>query len=289
MAQTPDIEVSGLLATAVIHSITPDIRVSSFEITAVYRKPTTDLHMSGLMVTAPYRRTSVDMKISNLQLTAVVRSRTASPYIAAWTFTLDGHDYYVIQLPTKQTLVLDLLTGKWYVWGSGSTDQWRARLGLNWSQANLISSTYNSDIVCGDDTTGTLYFLDPDYPLDDAADASIAQQQQPFQRITYGQIPLRGLNSTPCFGVLLSGSLGYVDNENYTTVELQTSDDQGNTFDSQGVMNMVLGQYNQRLYWTSCGSMQAPGRLFKIIDFGGVHRIDGLYMDDPDVDPNATS
>jgi hypothetical protein len=151
---------------------------------------------------------------------------------------------------------------------------------LNWVQTAALAYNYATNIICGDDTTGALFTLDPDKPEDDSAlnDGRVF----PFQRIVYGQTPIRGNVAQPCYGVQLTGSLGDVQDPALTGVTLYTSDDQGHTFVNCGTLNITEGDYGQRIYWTSLGSMQQPGRFFKIEDFGGLHRLDGLDMDDDD-------
>lgn len=279
MVATAAATVPQLDAITVGSAISAATDVITLTAPVVFNRHSNGLEAPQLITSVPVNRLA-SVQAAQLSAHVVAKGKTQSPFSAAWSFTLDGHEYYVLQLPTQITLVLDLATNKWYVWGNGQTDQWRARYGLNWTQANTLSYQHGSDIVVGDDSTGTLYFLDPDYPVDDAAYNTYPVE--PFQRVVYGQTPIRGFDAIPCFGVTISGSLGYVDDPTLTTIYLATSDDQGNTFQDHYSQDMVLGQYNQRLYWGSLGSMIAPGRLYKITDYGGLHRIDGLDMDDPE-------
>ncbi len=279
MVNTVATTVPQLDLMSITSSVSHATDVVTLSAPIVFNRHTGGLDAVTLVSSVPYNRHSIIQAVQAFAQ-VVARGKNQSPFAAAWTFTLDGHEYYVLQLPTQITLILDLATNKWYIWGNDQTDQWRARFGLNWAQANPLSYQYGSDIVVGDNSTGALFFLDPDYPVDDPAYSS--SPVAPFERIVYGQTPLRGFDAIPCFGVTISGSLGYVDDVSLTSITLYTSDDQGNTFQNHTSQDMALGQYNQRLYWGSLGSMIAPGRLYKIVDNGGLHRIDGLDMDDPE-------
>ena len=100
--------------------------------------------------------------------------------ILTWAFTLDDHDFLVIQL-SSETLVYDFFSEKWYTWGSGiEADGWRAVRGQNWN-ANLgaimpgLGGAGQSNVVCGDEETGALYFLDPGLAEDDLFDGTPGQ------------------------------------------------------------------------------------------------------------------
>lgn len=279
MANTPSIQGDTLGVTAVGSlATTPTEKVTSFSTTALVNFPTAFVQGTTLGVTAAVRRTSV-IQVTSYSITAVVRGRIQSPYALAWTFTLDGHDYYVINL-YDETLVYDLAEQRWYVWADNTGDIWHLRYGLNWVQTTALAYDEGTNIVCGDDTTGALFFLDPDKAEDDSAlgDGTAT----PFERVAYGQMPVRGNAVQPCFGVQLTGSLGDVQDPTLTAVTLYTSDDQGHTFVNCGTLDVEAGSYGQRMYWSSLGSMSQPGRLFKIVDYGGLHRLDGLDMDDDD-------
>jgi len=62
------------------------------------------------------------------------------------------------------------------------------------------------------------------------------------------------------------------------TVKLSTSDDQGHTYDDHDTFSISNADYEFRAEWWSLGSFSAPGRLFKITDYGALQRIDYLEM-----------
>jgi hypothetical protein len=63
-------------------------------------------------------------------------------------------------------------------------------------------------------------------------------------------------------------------------VQLEISDDQGNTFTNVGVITVQPDTYDNDYRWTSLGQFGSPGRLFRITDNGILTRIDSLDMND---------
>lgn len=200
-----------------------------------------------------------------------------------WTFTLDDHDFLVIQL-LEMTLVYDFLVEKWYTWGSGiAADGWQAARGQNWN-ANLggimpdLGGYAQSNVVCGDGETGALYFLDPELAEDYSSEGDPGQ---PFNRTITGQISMRGNDYVSCPGVEVTSSAGesaggLVDG----SVELTISDDKGHSFWSAGSLTPNVSDYDFVLSWGSLGSFTGPGRLFRITDYGALARVDGLDIPD---------
>jgi len=280
MAETPEIRgVQGSVTAVGGFSETPTERVWSFSASAVVNYPSDSLDTQTLGISAVYRQ-AAQLEATSLSITAVTRGRVKAPWALAWTFTLDGHDYYVINL-YDETLVYDLSQGQWYSWADASEKIWHLRYGLNWVQTSELAFTQGSNIICGDDTTGALFFLDPDKVTDDSSLGN--GLEHPFERVVYGQMPIRGNAAVPCYGVQVYGSLGEVQEPTLTAIDLEFSDDQGNTFVNCGTIDMDAGDYNQRLYWRSLGHMRQPGRLFKLTDFGGLRRLDGIDIDDQDL------
>lgn len=198
--------------------------------------------------------------------------------IRVWAYTLDGKSFYVLNLGVIETLVCDVLAEQWYIWGSGASDIWRARTGCEWLGGRKFAEDW-SYIITGDNTNGALYFLSPDDDFDDDADVGDATPRT-FTRQGTGQVVVSpGYASVPCFGVQLMGSVGkFADDD--AAVNLQTSDDQGNTWNDQGNVLLDADEFTARVNWRSLGSMVAPGRLFRITDTGALKRIDNLEMDE---------
>lgn len=226
---------------------------------------------------------TMKVRVSQARVLAVCRGRVSDPKIRAWTFSLDNHDFYVLRLGNTETLLYDRYAEQWYVWGSGNSDLWKAFTGQNW-QGGYKWAGEGSNVLVGDDGNGSLYFLDPSRFYDDD---SVFGEETPreFMREITGQVGIRGVDSVPCYGVQLIGSVGEMTQSGLTAVTLYTSDDQGHTWDEHGTLTIDNGAYDARAEWWSLGSFNAPGRLFRVRDFGALSRIDYLeMMDDPDAD-----
>jgi hypothetical protein len=254
----------------------PDVQVSQSAVLALGIYPAEFIQSSQAALSA-VTDSVLDIEASQLSILVLAAGRTADPKVCAWTFTQDGHDYYVLRLGTVETLVYDTHAQQWYNWGSGSAGLWRAFTGTNWLGGTGLGGPW-SNVVVGDDGNGALYFLDPNGTYDDSA-LTGSEDPQPFTRIAQGQIALRGYASVPCYGVELLGSVGDLpEDTTLTAVTLYTSDDRGHTYDDCGTVTVEPGAYDTRVQWQSLGSMTTPGRLFKVVDDGALKRIDGFEM-----------
>lgn len=206
------------------------------------------------------------------------RGSVTDPSVRVWTFTLDGHDFYILRLGNDKTFVFDALSGQWYIWGGGDSLLWNTYSGCAWQGASRISGVYGSNIVVGDDANGSIYFLDPDKTDDDASVDGISPV--PFKREAYTQLAFTGYERKRCFGVTLYGSTGYTSAAEDQTVTLEYSDNRGVDFTSTTSLNTVPEEYNERLHWRSLGSMLAPGRIFRVTDYGALKRLDSMEMED---------
>lgn len=275
MALTPEVRASQASVTALATSLTPEVRASQAGVMALANFPTEEIRASQAGVMA-LTSASGDVRVSQAAVMVLARGRVQDPKIRAWTFTLDGHDFYVIRLGRDKTLIYDRLSEQWYNWGSGTDDTWRAFNGQNWEGAmGSLARIYGSNVLVGDDGNGALYFLNPDQYLDDDALEGSDVPRTFLRRIT-GQVPTRSVDFIDDFGVQLTGSIGKMDQASLTAVTLYTSDDQGETYDDQGTITIANGAVDERVEWRSLGSYNAPGRLYRVEDVGALQRIDYL-------------
>lgn len=219
-----------------------------------------------------------DARVSQAVVRVLYRIDEPTPEIRVWTFTLDGHDYYVLRLGGAETLVYDTYSKRWSNWGTGTSSRWRDRMGCNWPGAVGVSPA--TQVVTGDEIYGTLYFLDPDYPYDDDPISGDANPQ-PFRRMAQGQVVNRGRTPIDCFGVSLTGSFGDTYDTSLTDVTLAYSDDAGKNYTDAGTLTVPPYDYAARAEWPSLGLIYSPGRMFLITDEGSLARIDSLDMFDP--------
>jgi hypothetical protein len=194
--------------------------------------------------------------------------------IRVWTYSLDGHDYYVLRLGPSETLVYDLTTGTWARWESPGRDNWRAHVGQNWigMSTDTFTNAWGSDVVAGDDATGVLWILDPSVGRDERSTNS----DDAFERVVIGGLALKGREYMPCNAVTLDLAVGVP--LTATTIGLRTSDDFGHTWHDHGDVTVTASDFSKVVEWYSMGTMQPPGRLFEITDTGATVRISGLNM-----------
>ena len=132
MAITPTIQASQANVTTVTGGETADVLVSQFYVTSVANFPTERLDVSQFYVALMSGGATNSLSVSQAYITVVARGRVDDPKVRAWTYTMDGHDYYVLRLGIDETLVYDTHSEQWYTWGSDLTDLWRPFDGTNW-------------------------------------------------------------------------------------------------------------------------------------------------------------
>jgi hypothetical protein len=280
MVATAEIRASGATVRA-LGATTNEIRTSSVTVRTIFNFPTAGLRTTSAYLTS-LLGTSNQVRMPAAYLTVIVRGRIAHPEVRAWTFTLDGHDFYVLRLGDTATLVYDVYSEQWVEWDGHNLPFWRTSLGMAWLGGRALANTYGSDIVAGDDTWGLLWFLDPDQAYDDEPDAALPVQQIPYDRMISAQVLASGRQAIPCYALFLSG-----DNYGLTAIDftpeitLEMSDDQGRNFVTFETLTAepdltVLNPYQ----WLSLGDITQPGRIFRFTDNGIFTRIDSLKMND---------
>ncbi len=278
MAATPNIQAPEASVLVVMRQSAHAEWVPEGQVLAAYNVPSDAVAATQASFMSPYRRTSQSLKGTQSFVAAVVKGRIDNPKLRAWTYTLDGHDYYVLKLGTQgKTLVLDLSTGQWSWWSTADEPRWRASIGLNWKSSSTIPINYGSNIVVGDDSFGALWVLDPLQGLDDDP---LEDKKNTFPRVATGQMTTNDRIFIPIYKVNLRASLGKPELV-ANTVTLKYSDDQGNTYITADEPQVSLaGNYEQEFTWLSLGQVQSPGRLFQITDDGAFARIDSMDVNE---------
>jgi len=186
----------------------------------------------------------------------------------AWTFTLDGHTFYVLDLYTEGTFVFDTVSNRWAKFSTQGYGAWNMHQGTMWGKR----------IVAGDIGTSQVWELDPAAMLDEG-----------FRDITHavtGALVTRSRTYHAVDAVRVSASAGDLDEVNGATFNLRFSDDQGNTWSPYFSLTLSESDFSGEIAWRSLGSFNAPGRIFELTDSGGLVRIDGCdaFIDDFDND-----
>ena len=277
MALTPQTRSSQQFVTVVSGGATRESKTVQSFVNVVANYPTDGTLSSQQFVQAVTAGETRETKSSQQFVQVVVRGRIDDPKVRVWTYTLDGHDFYVMRLGNLETLVYDVSTGQWSVWAGGQDETWKAYTGQNWIGSGPLAYAYGSNVVVGDDGNGSIYFLDPTQYVDDAS--ATGSSQVTFERILQGQLTKRGYDNTKVFAVELLGSIGKMSNPDLTNVTLYYSDDRGQTYTSAGTITVANNETDKRVDWRSLGSFSAPGRLFKLVDDGALQRIDNLTVE----------
>ena len=242
---------------------TPVTAVSQSVMQVAYAPPATLATRSSLFVAqANYLGEGVTASSQLVVQVAYRVSPTENLNARAWEFTLDGHTFYVIALGEQGTWVYDMTTGQWAEWITDGYTGWNMERGVTW-KGDIIAADHENPIIWRLDPTS---FIDNDFKNQ--------------TRVTTGGIALRGRDMPAHNAMYLTASKGQFDVASTLpatspTVELEYSDDQGKTFTSAGVVTIEDGNFVQDVQWMSLGSMQAPGRVFRVTDVGAIARIDG--------------
>lgn len=176
----------------------------------------------------------------------------------AWSYTLDGHTFYVLDLGRQGTFLYDTITSQWCQFITTGYNNWNFANGCMWGQR----------IVAGDLLTTDMWEMDPSALFDNGATTIV--------HIVSGGVVTRNriYHSVDVFSLACSsGQLQKQDGS--ATVQLSFSDDQGKTWTDMAAIALTQSDYSQEIAWRSLGSFASPGRIFKITDSGGFLRIDG--------------
>lgn len=276
MVGTPSVELSQASVFSITSGETANIELSQAFVFSIANFPTEQVEISQTLVQTITAGSTDEIELSQSFVMAVVRGRVDDPNIRAWTFTLDGHDFYVLRLGNEETLLYDVLSEQWSVWGSGEENYWSVYTGGNWFGGNAFAAIQGSNVIVGSDSNGSLFFLDPNKPDDDPV--VTGREAVPFRRRLTGQIPIRGYDSARVYEVQLLGSVNDLESSLLVDIELLYSDDRGDNYTSAGTVTTVDQDFDIRASWRSLGSFRSPGRLFRVEDYGALKRIDSLTV-----------
>lgn len=219
--------------------------------------------------------TSAAAYASQVQAIVLYRGRVDNHKIRVWSFSLDGHDFYVVTLGETVTLVYDLTTDSWAEWSTTGYEVWRAHRGINW--ITMGADTFDdagaqSNVVAGDNAYGLLWTLNPEVGHDENPETG---EVELFNRKVIGGVQQKLRETHPIGGAYVLASAGTPELTG-ANITLRTSDDMGNTWDSHGTVTVEINNFSQEFAWRSLGLIRAPGKLFEITDTGAVVRIDSL-------------
>jgi hypothetical protein len=278
MVASVSVEASQGDIVSIYSATAAGIFASQGDVTAIFNFPSEQIDVSQTDIVFAAQSTS-EVEVSQADVIAIFRGRDQNSLLRAWTFSLDGHDFYVLRLGSMSTLIYDVYSEQWIEWQGSDLPFWRLNCGINWIGGEALAAVFGSNAVAGDDFFGVIWFLNPEQPYDDHPTNTTALQY--FERITMGQMAVKGREVMPCYAAWLTTDMGAPAYEG-AGVTLLTSDDGGKTFDDHGLVTVTAGEFSPEISWYSLGQIGAPGRLFRIVDDGAITRIDGLEMNDPD-------
>lgn len=278
MALTPIIRNTDSGSLVVSNTTAPEVRVYEGGALALIAFPTPEIYNSEIGSLVAVNSTSTTTDVSDAGVLVIARGRIDNPRLTAWSYTLDGHDFYVLRIGSAKTLIYDISTGQWSWFSSNGLSIWRPNVGFNWRTAGANAAGYGSNVVVGDDTYGLLWLLSPELGVDNNPLSGFADTT--FERVATGQMVVRGRVFEQVYSAYLTGSLG-TPSLTVNSLTLEYSDDLGQTYASADQpITVVAGDYNQELSWRSLGVVKAPGRLFRLTDNGSLARIDSLNINE---------
>lgn len=184
--------------------------------------------------------------------------------VRAWTFTLDGHWFYVLDLGAEGTFVYDVDTQQWAKWYTNSTSP-------NWNVANGVM--WGNRIVGGDLSQPFVWEVDPGETQDNANQPGGSAAD--ITHVATGGLISRTRTYTSLAELRISASAGQLDDSGGATLTMQFSDDQGQTWQTF-TLALTESDFTTEIVFRSLGAFAAPGRIFQISDVGGLIRIDGV-------------
>lgn len=175
----------------------------------------------------------------------------------AWSFTMDGHVFYCLDLGQEGTYLYDDTTQQWSRFITQGFDGWNLTNGTVWGQR----------IVGGDMLTDDIWEMQPGAGLDNGSVDII--------HVVTGGLVKRSRVYSSVEAVRLNCSIGQLADSSDATVQLSFSDNQGQSWVDMDTLSLTEGDFNGEVAWRSLGSFAAPGRIFRITDVGAFLRIDG--------------
>lgn len=259
-------------AAALPYAIKGGTRASTVAAMAVYAPDQARrTRASNIVALVPYKLTvwPLTPSASAIHELVVYGTGTGSPArTRAWTFDLDGHTFYVLDLGTEGTFLYDLTTQQWCEFKTSGYGQWNFHHGAMWGEAGRIvgaDGDYPYDLE-----------MIPDYNMDDG-----------FRTITHqatGGLMTRSRVYLSVSAVRASGSIGKLNEDTAATFTMRFSDDGGQTWSADYTVDLVQGDTDMSVEWQSLGSFMMPGRVFEFEDVGGMLRIDGVDVGVNDFD-----
>lgn len=251
---------------------TREVYASQFAALVPYEPgPTRQMNDSQVFALVPYAGLpKIRPRVS--QAFAAIVYGTGQPVVVrsrAWSFSLDGHVFYVLDLGDEGTFLFDQVTGQWCEFRTNGYVGWNMKVGTTWGENRVAGA---------DSINNFVWELDPDQPLD--------EEFRDKEHFATGGVQTRSRVYMSVEALRLAASVGQIDDTSGAVLKMRFSDDNGQTWSNYFEITLTSGDYSGELSFRSLGSFMAPGRVFEISDVGGLIRIDGadVFIGDFDGD-----
>jgi len=161
----------------------------------------------------------------------------------------NGHDFYVLHIPTEGSFAYDLTTGEWSEWSSYQADLFRT---------NCSCVGPNNVAILGDSATGALYTLAEDARTDTNDADPVVFEFSGLLKIVGPPVRNHNLRLDTYTGLAAS-------TEDDPMVQLATSDDHGKTWKDRGSQPLRRqGERARRVLWRALGMLRRDqGRVYR--------------------------
>lgn len=210
------------------------------------------------------RSGTVATRVSTHGVEARLRQCTAISDATAFGCSLDGHLFYVINIPGETTFAYDVSTDSWAEWTSYGQTNFRSRSA---AQADGV-------VYLGDAVNGTVWRFDQ---------TVFADGSDPLERVLSCTV-LAPSGVIRCNSVALQCSRGVgLESGADPQVQMRYSDDGARTWSDWDARSLgVIGDYEQHPVWRKLGSIRSPGRSFQFRVTDAVGCVfSGIVMNDP--------
>lgn len=203
------------------------------------------------------------IRISTHGIEALLEQYEDLSDLIGWTYTQDGHVFYVLKKPGAFTVVYDVATGLWHNRQSWEREDWRV---------STYALAYGKHLV-GDDTDGRVYELDLN-TYDEDGDPLVATAVSPAIWAETNRATMSRFQVDLEAGVGLTTGQG-----SNPQAMLDWSDDGGKTFGNQLWAEIgEIGEYGQQVEWRRLGQFRQ--RVMRVSISDPVKRvIFGAYAD----------
>lgn len=193
-------------------------------------------------------------QVSEQWVLLVADDQVPTTPVGAWTYEFDGHLFYGLNLGAQGTAVLDVTTGRWSDWRSGSLPWFNANLTVVWQGQTYAAALLDQSLVK----------FNPDSVLDDSfrENTFVASGRIEYQDRRFAGMP----------EVQVFGSIGLDGGD----IILRYSDDDGAVFSADRTRTVAPNARGDNVVFYDLGSLRSPGRIFEVEDKGTLRRVGAI-------------